>query len=276
MNASAPSPVVGFYETFRTSGGRVHHWRYNRARLQLACVQVGINLPPASLATDEVGLQAAVTQRLGEDGSADAVFRYSITGEADTPLSSSAGLREALHVRPLPAPSPLGGIVLRVLRVAREKSDLLPRPKILHDPEIAAASAELQPRATAVSDEGLLLSREGGHVVETTRQNLFWIVGGRVFHPAPAAGGVAGTCLAWLLENGLTSEPVCASLVTLAAADAVAVCNSVRGVTPVRELWDVQDRQCLRTYDSAAHSVVQQLAAAWSEALARTATGSPA
>ena len=48
-------------------------------------------------------------------------------------------------------------------------------------------------------------------------------------------------------------------------AEAVAVMNSVRGVTPVRVLWDVPDRVVLGSWESHAHPLVAALGRRWSD-----------
>jgi hypothetical protein len=49
------------------------------------------------------------------------------------------------------------------------------------------------------------------------------------------------------------------------------VLNAVRGITPVREIWDAQDGAVLCTLDSAGHPLVVKLQQAWREALEATA-----
>lgn len=260
--------MTGFYETFRTSGGRPHHWDYNLARLRRACAAAEVTLPGDSLALDPARLAAVVREMLERRGTKEAVFRYSVR------LSGAGGgsVAEELVPRDVPAPAPERGVALRVLAVVRDPSRLRPRPKQLDDPDVRAANGELGARTKEPADEGLFLARSEGWVVETVRQNLLWFVGDQVFTPAAETGAVAGTCRAWLAEKVLNVEPVCAPLEVLRGADAVAVCNSVRGITPVRELWDVADRAVLRTYESAAHPAIVKSARAWQAALAQTAS----
>lgn len=271
---------AGFYETFRTSHGRVHHWNYNFARLRRSCAHAGLTLPATFLAIDEARLQSAVTELLRSFEVEDAVFRYAVTGGDDSSVPAAfrvdragAPATEELTSRPLPLPAPAEGIALRVLKVRRGPGDWLPRPKNTHDPELRRAAEEIHARAVAASDEGLLLSAAGGFVVETSRQSIFWVCGDRVFYPAPDLGGIPGTCFAWLLDRGLTAQPVQAPLDSLVRADAVAVCNAVRGVTPVQELWEAEDRTCLRRYESSTHPLIGSLAEAWRASLARIAAG---
>jgi len=257
---------LGFFETFRTSGGRPHHWSYHQRRLAAACAVARLALPPMGLARNEARLRETVTALLRAHSFVDAVFRYTVTGGAGGVPS------EFLTLRPLPAEPPAEGIRLRVLQLARDSGEWLPRPKSLNYANALLGADELAARSTGPGDEGLFLARDGGCVVETPRQNLAWIAGGRLCYPDPALGAIAGTCLAWLLTHGgQPAEPRRASLGDLLSAEAVLVLNAVRGLTPVREIWDAGDRGVLRSFASAHHPVVQDFRSRWAGALRVTA-----
>jgi 4-amino-4-deoxychorismate lyase len=264
---------VGFFETFRTSGGRPHHVRFHRARVTQACVTAGIELPADFLLGNEARLREVVSTLLRENAMSGAVFRYTIA--AGTPASkadrSFSPPAEFLTVRALPPAAPSEGISLRVLKLARDNGEWLPRPKSLNYLNAFVGAEELRRRSTVASDEGLFLAREGSWVVETPRQNLAWIAGGKWFHPDLNLGAVAGTCLAWATEIGIEFTPRRAALDELRAADAVIVLNAVRGITPVRELWDQNDRNRLQVYSSSEHPSVLELQQQWNEALVATA-----
>ncbi|HVU24337.1 MAG TPA: aminotransferase class IV [Opitutus sp.] len=256
---------LGFFETFRTSGGRPHHWRFHQHRLARACETARLPIPPHFLASNETRLRAVVAQLLAATASRDAVFRYTMAaGEGSTPS-------ESLTLRPLPSAAP-AGVCLRVLALRRDNGEFLPRPKSLNYLNALLGAEELATRTADPGDEGLFLSREGDFVVETPRQNLAWLAGDRLCHPDPALGAVAGTCLAWLLETcGRPGVPRRAPLDELLAADAIFVCNAVRGITPVREIRGADDRAVLRTLDSVAHPRVREWSAQWEESLRVTA-----
>lgn len=269
---------LGFFETFRTSGGHPHHWNFNRARLANACVVAGIQLRGDFLAADEARLRESVTGLLRENKMSDAVFRYTITaGKASSGGKNTAGIferpAEFMTLRALPAAAPVEGISLRLLRLARDNGEWLPRPKSLNYANAYAGERELRGRAAVPSDEGLFLSRAEGCVVETTRQNLAWVEGGKICYPDPALGAIAGTGLQWMLQLGISSEPRRVGWEELVAAEAVFVVNAVRGVTPVRELWDQQDGERLASFASSDHPLVKQLQQRWNEALRATAAG---
>lgn len=257
----------GFFESFRTSGGRPHHWAYHQRRLEAGCATAGLVLPEDFLARDEARLRAAVAGLLHANGAADAVFRYTVTA------GPAGGLpAEFLVMRPLPPAPPEGGVALRVLSLRRDSGEWQPRPKSLNYANALLGGAELERRTGTTSDEGLFLSRDG-FVVETPRQALAWIAEGRLCYPDRSLGSVAGTCLVWVLERGGAAEPRCALLAEFLKAEAVFVLNAVRGITPVREIWDETDTRRLGEWDSASHPIVGSLRRQWGEALAATAEG---
>ncbi|HEX2853707.1 MAG TPA: aminotransferase class IV [Opitutaceae bacterium] len=266
---------LGFFETFRTSGGRPHHWRFNQARLQQACATAGIVLPPTFLARDEVRLADVVRGLLKEHQMNDAVFRYTVTSgcaaESDARGDIFPAPTEFMTLRALPPPPPAEGIALRVLNLSRDNGEWLPRPKSLNYANAFAGADELRRRRAAPADEGLFLSRSGARVVETARQNLAWFEGETFCYPDPVLGAVAGTCLEWALQLFPAAEPRRALLPDLFVADAVVVLNAVRGITPVREVWDAQDQNRFRVFDSAANSHVVRLVQRWNEALRASA-----
>lgn len=258
---------LGFFESFRTRGGRPHHWIYHRRRLEAACATAGLVLPEEFLARDETRLRAAVAGLLHANGAADAVFRYTVTA------GPAGGLpAEFLVMRPLPQAAPEGGVALRVLSLRRDGGEWQPRPKSLNYANALLGAAELERRTAVASDEGLFLSRDG-FVVETPRQAIAWIAEGRLCYPDLALGSVAGTCLAWVLERASAAEPRCAPLGELLKAEAIFVLNAVRGITPVREVWDETDTRRLGEWDSVSHPIVGSLCRQWGEALAATAQG---
>lgn len=268
---------LGFFETFRTSGGRPHqvarHWR----RLLTACDETGIAVPADFLARDGARLVAATVALLRARGLRDAVFRYTLTAGAPRSSAEQAGLRyaqprELLTLRALPPPAPAEGAALRVLALPRETTPGRARPKSLNHANALRGTHELERRGATAADEGLFLDRDG-FVVETTRQAIAWVRGGRLCFPAPELGPIDSTGLAWAREQVADARAERAPIDDLIGAEAVFAINGVRGVTPIRELWDAADRVRLATFDSARHSLVGELTRRWSESLRRTAEG---
>lgn len=269
---------LGFFETFRTSGGRPHHWQWHRRRLDAACAMTGIALPPEFLAADEARLRRVLPRLLDEQGLVDGVFRYTVAAGPPATGARGGGYHEPwelLTLRALPRECPPQGVVLRVLATRRDGGEWLPRPKSLNYANALLGARELERRGAKPADEGLFLSREGDWVVETARQNVAWMAGDCLYYPEPALGAVAGTCLEWVLSLGVRAEPRRAGLEEVLRADAALVCNAVRGVTPVREVWSADDRTRLCSLRSHEHPVVKALRARWRECLEATAVEAP-
>ena len=256
---------VGFFETFRTSGGRPHLWPFHEARLIRSCARAGIMIPETFLVSTEAAMRKAVSACLRENGQGDAVFRYTITS------GDERGPTELMTTRPLPETTGDSEICLRVLKVRRDSGEWIPRPKSVNYLNATLGLRELRSRKIPAADEGLFLSREGDMVVETPRQNLAWIVGDEIRVAADSAGAVAGTCQAWMHSLGHAISPVRSTLSDFLRADAIVCLNSVRGFTPVREVWDEDDARCLGRFPSAAHPLVRQLQREWQDGLLLTA-----
>lgn len=92
------------------------------------------------------------------------------------------------------------------------------------------AGEELPPGA----DDGLILDVEG-RVIESLRCNLLVLLDGRWVTPYLGRCGVRGVMRDWLGRR-IPLEEVDIGLSRLEDAQELALCNSVRGVLPVREL----------------------------------------
>ncbi len=269
---------LGFFETFRTSEGRPHHWEWHRRRLSTACATAGIALPPKFLAADEARLRRVLQRLLEEQRLVDGVFRYTVAAGPPASGARDGGYHEPLELltlRALPPECPPQGVVLRVLATRRDGGEWLPRPKSLNYANAMLGARELERREGMPADEGLFLSREGDWVVETARQNVAWMADDCLCYPEGALGAVAGTCLEWVLSQGVRAEPRRTGLEELLRADAILVCNAVRGVTPVCEVWSADDRTRLCSLRSHEHPVVRKLRAQWRESLQATAVEAP-
>jgi 4-amino-4-deoxychorismate lyase len=84
------------------------------------------------------------------------------------------------------------------------------------------------------SDEGLVMDL-ADRVVSATSANILVLRGDAWTTPGVATCGVAGTCRGWLLEQGLVAEGTL-SRADVEGADAVALCNAVRGILTVARL----------------------------------------
>lgn len=262
----------GFFESFRTSGGRPHLLARHWGRLDAACARAGLALPGHFLARDRGRLVDVLRELLARHARPEAVFRYTVTAGAPSPDQTYAQPVELLTLRPLPpAPRP-EGVALRVLALARDSGEWSPRPKSLNYANALLGAQELRRRGVRPDDEGLFLDRDG-FVVETPRQALAWVRDGKLCFPDASVGALASTGLAWACEQVPASAAVRATVDDLLRAEAVMAVNAVRGVTPVRELWNAGDDVRLGTFASSAHPLVAGLMRCWSDALQATARG---
>lgn len=252
---------LGFFETFRTSAGNPVLWAGHRHRLLAAAATAGIDVPRTFLIHDDARLRAVLRELLAAHGHPDAVFRYTLTaGSAVSTNGRYPEPREWMSLRPLPPAA--DRVTLRVLNVARDLGEWQPRPKSINFANAMAGANELKRRGAAPSDEGLFLAPGTGFVVEAVRHNVVWLEGGRLAYPDPALGAIAGVGLQWLLATGIRAEARRADVAALGRADAVAILNSVRGITPVGALFDASER-LLAEWPSPVPAVIADLQRQW-------------
>jgi len=207
----------GFLETMRCQSGRVPLWPLHRARL----------LRSGRVAEAEIaGIEAflpGIAAACPED-SAKVRLRWGFIGGRP---------QWDLSLLPLePAPELQRGVRLFLCRTrlpALETAN--PGCKLLRRTGYNRASAELPAGEPC---EGLLLDSEG-RVIESLRCNLLARIGGAWVTPDLRRCGVRGVMRDWL-GSRIPLREMDMDLDALCAAEEVALCNSLRGVMPVREL----------------------------------------
>lgn len=214
----------GLFETLRVYRGEVPLWPRHLARLREGAARLGIAVPEpafveARIAELVTGVEAGVLKLLltrGDGGRgyappAEAVPVWMLTQHA---LPASQG---ALRLHPcetrMAAQPALAGI------------------KHCNRLEQVLARAEVE---RAGCDEGLVCDT-GGRPVCATAANLLVFDGQGWRTPAVDRCGVAGVLRGWLLEQGLLEEAAL-SMEDVASAEALALCNAVRGILPVAML----------------------------------------
>lgn len=219
----------GLFETMRVARGRVPWWPAHRARLQRGAAALGIALPPASWLDGEVAGFAA-------SAGGDAVLKLMLTRGAGgrgyaPPADAEPTLLLSLHALPPAIDEPL---VLRwcALRLALQPA--LAGLKHLNRLEQVLARAEWRDPAI---HEGLLLDARG-RVACATSANVFALVDGRWLTPRVDECGVAGVARAWVLANAPGAGEAELSPADIEAAEAVFLCNAVRGILPVGRLGE--------------------------------------
>ena len=215
----------GVFETMRAHRGEVPWWGAHWARLAEGAARLGLPLPAQARVRDEA-------RRLLDGG--DAVLKLLVTrgGGARGYAPPRAPVPTwALSVHALPPPPPGDGLHVRwcTLRLARQPA--LAGIKHCNRLEQVLARAECDG-----FDEGLLLDARGD-VAGATAANVCVLRDGRWRTPPVDQCGVAGVCRGWLLREAGAVEAQL-SREDVEAADAVVLCNAVRGILPVARLQD--------------------------------------
>lgn len=197
-------------ETMRAEGGRVALLERHLARLGASAAALGY---PARLGAVREHVEAAVRAERGVRG-----VRLTVGPEGDAELETWA-----LDDRPFrlaavdPEPLPEAGTVLCVHKTTAR--------------DHYRARYE---RARARGADEAVLVNEAGEVMEGTRTNVWVEIGGRLWTPPLAAGGLPGVMRAHVLTTDPRAGERPLAPEDLFAADAVYLSNALRGWMPVR------------------------------------------
>ena len=214
----------GVFETMRVHRGALPFWPQHLARLREGAERLGIALPDVDF------IEARIADMLS---AVDAgVLKLLLTrGEGGRGYAAPVDVAPTwmLSLQPLPASQ-------GALRVHPCETRLATQPALAGIKHCNRLEQVLG-RAEAVRagcDEGLVQDMSGNPVCATSA-NLLVLRDGRWRTPPVEACGVAGVLRGWLLSQGLV-EVAALTSDDLVGADAVALCNAVRGILPVRAL----------------------------------------
>ena len=222
----------GMFETMRVHAGLLPLWPRHRERLLEGARRLGLALPRIetieaqindSIADVDAGvLKLLVTRGSGGRGYAPPTSQVPTWMLALYPLPSTSSTSLRLHwcQTRLAVQPALAGI------------------KHCNRLEQVLARAECD---QAGCDEGLM-QNTAGEVVCATAANLLVLREGCWITPPMGTSGVAGLCRGWLLEQGLVEVGMLAPH-QVETADALALCNAVRGILPVLSLGMIEYRQ---------------------------------
>lgn len=223
----------GLFETLRVHGGDAPWWSRHWARLATDAARLGIAVP------DEARVRAVLTALFDDAG--DGVCKLLLTrgggGRGYAPPLMDTGARPAptwiVSRHALPAAWPADGIVVDWCATTLGASPRLAGIKHCNRLEQVLARAEWHDSAR---HEGLLCDASG-RVVTAIAANLAWCEDGQWLTPTVTAGAIAGICRGWLITHGVREvEPP--SPARLLAAEALLLCNAVRGILPVQRLGE--------------------------------------
>jgi 4-amino-4-deoxychorismate lyase len=215
----------GLFETMRVHRGEVPWWREHWSRLQRGAERLDIPLP------DEARVRDESTSLFAGDG--DGVLKLLLTrgaGERGYAPPANPVPTWMVSRHALPA-MPGRGLDLRVCAIRLATQPALAGIKHCNRLEQVLARAEAE---RAGADEGLLLDT-AGNVIGATAANLFAFIDGSWATPAIVDCGIAGVCRERLLPL-LDAVERALSPAEVEAADAVFLCNAVRGILPVARL----------------------------------------
>ncbi len=224
----------GVFETMRVHAGELPLWPRHRARLLEGAGRLGLVLPPIEVIETHIrdaiaGIDAGVLKLLVTRGSGGRGYA--------PPADPLPTWLLALH--PLPSTSnPFNGLRLHWCQTRLATQPALAGIKHCNRLEQVLARAECDQTGC---DEGLMLST-AGEVVCATAANLLVLRDDRWITPSVEACGVAGVCRGWVIEQGLVAVGVLTPHM-VETADALVLCNAVRGILPVSLLGAIEFRQ---------------------------------
>ncbi len=221
----------GVFETVLLVDGRPVWWEAHLARLERGAAVLGIVAPERSLWARDLA-RAVETW----SGGPRAVLKLLLTrggGARGYVVRSLSRPRRVVSIGEAPdcARAAEFGLHLRWCQTALAIQPALAGLKHLNRLEQVLARREW---SEPEIDEGLMCDTQG-RVVSAISGNLLCLTGQGWVTPPVDQAGIAGVCRGFLLDSGLLAE---AELRPdeVVAADALAVCNSVRGILPVRQL----------------------------------------
>jgi 4-amino-4-deoxychorismate lyase len=215
----------GLFETMRAFGGDLPWWGRHWSRLQHGAAVLGIALPDEAFAARE-------TKALldGRDGVAKLLLTRGTGARGYAPSAGPATLVLSRH----DAPARRMGITLRWC-----ETRLATQPRlagIKHCSRLEQVLARAEWPADEGADEGLVLDADG-NVASAIAGNLFILRDGGWHTPLLDRCGVHGVMRGWALPV-LGAREARLAPADVEAADALFVCNAVRGILEVERLGE--------------------------------------
>lgn len=211
----------GLFETLRMHAGEAPWWAAHWLRLAHGAARLGIALPPEAVVRAELrGLFD------GEGGVARLQLSRGPGARGYTPTETDSVWSLSRHA----APRPAAALSVRWCATRLAVQPALAGLKHCNRLEQVLARAEWRDGA----DEGLMLDTEGDVACATSANVLVHLDGGWAT-PLLDRCGVAGVCRAWIMGRVPVRETRLRPA-DVERADAVVLCNAVRGILPVRAL----------------------------------------
>lgn len=222
----------GLFETVRAHRGQAPWWDTHWARLEHGAQRLRLPLPDRDFVRRQAdamlaGVDASVLKLIVTRGSGGRGYAPADAAEPTWILST----------HPLP-PFLRDGLALRWCDTRLSLQPALAGLKHCNRLEQVLARGEWNDAAASGrdADEGLMLDTED-QVVCATAANLFALIDGHWTTPRIDRCGVAGICRAWVLAE-LRADESRLSQQQVESADAIFLCNAVRGILPVARLGE--------------------------------------
>ena len=216
----------GLFETMRAVAGTIPWWPAHRARLHAGAARLRIAPPPAQALED--ALAHLLAQR------PDGVVKLILTrGRSGRGYAAASDAAPTWLLSAGAAPPSQAALRLRWCETRLAIQPALAGLKHCNRLEQVLARSEWSDPSI---DEGLMRDTDG-HAVCATAGNLFALHGTVWSTPPVDRCGVAGICRGWALD-ALPATVRALSVAEVEAADALILCNAVRGILPVARLGD--------------------------------------
>jgi 4-amino-4-deoxychorismate lyase len=221
----------GVFETLLVHRGQPVWWQEHWDRLERGARVLGIPVPDQTLMRGEC-------DRL-IDSAARAVLKIILTrGRGGRGYALPADIKPTwiLSLHDAPPPTPPDGIALRWCRTTLAIQPALSGIKHCNRLEQVLARAEWSDPDIF---DGLVCDTDG-RVVSATSANVFVRIDGLWSTPAVQRCGVAGIARDWLLRHLDRAMEAELTPADIENAEAIFLCNAVRGILPVRRLGQRQ------------------------------------
>ena len=214
----------GVFETMRVHRGELPLWPRHLARLREGAGRLGIAMPDVDFVEARIAEMASSVEA--------GVLKLLLTrGEGGRGYAPPVDVVPTWMLSLQSLPESQDALRVHVCETRLATQPALAGIKHCNRLEQVLGRAEA---ARARCDEGLMQDMAGNPVCATSA-NLMVLRDGRWRTPPVEACGVASVLRGWLLAQGLV-EVAAVAPDDLADADAVALCNAVRGILPVRAL----------------------------------------
>ena len=218
----------GLFETILVHAGQPVWWPQHWQRLQRGAKVLALALP------DEASLRAACDGLL-RNAPSRCVLKLIITRG-----SGGRGYRPPEVAEPVtiiswhPMPQATGPVRLRWCELRWARQPRLAGIKHLNRLEQVLARAEWSDPEIF---DGLVCDTDD-QVISATSANVFAFIGGRWQTPPLVAAGIAGLARAWVLQHVQGAIEAELSRAEIESAEALFLCNALRGILVVRQLED--------------------------------------